>query len=81
MEAALLEELILANRVLNQAGLAVPFGHVSARITGTDRFLISRAVAPGSVRENDILMVNLEGKVLEGAGVRTTPDFRRSEAG
>ena len=68
MEKTLLEKLILANKVLDKAGLTVPFGHVSARIAGTDRFLISRAVAPGIVTEKDILMVNLDGKVLEGEG-------------
>ncbi|MGH7772375.1 MAG: class II aldolase/adducin family protein, partial [Candidatus Binatia bacterium] len=68
MEKALVENLVLANKILDEANLTVPFGHVSVRIPGMDRFLISRAVAPGAVTERDILLVDLAGKVLEGEG-------------
>src|SRR5688572_8917905 len=67
METKLVENLILANRMLDEARLAVPFGHVSARV-GEDRFLISRAVPPALVTERDMLLVDLNGKVLEGEG-------------
>jgi len=68
MESASVENLILANKLLNEAELTVPFGHVSARIPGTDRLLISRAIAPGVVTEKDILTVDLAGKILAGEG-------------
>lgn len=68
MENALVENLIVANKILDKAELAVPFGHVSVRIPGTDRLLIPRAIAPGAVTEKDILVVNLQGKILEGSG-------------
>jgi ribulose-5-phosphate 4-epimerase/fuculose-1-phosphate aldolase len=38
------------------------------RIPHSDRFLISRAIAPGVVADSDILVVNLQGKILEGTG-------------
>jgi ribulose-5-phosphate 4-epimerase/fuculose-1-phosphate aldolase len=60
------EKLVLANKILAYEKLATPFGHVSARIPGTDTLLISRSVAPGMVRADDILLCDLNGKFLEG---------------
>ena len=68
MENSLADDLVTANKILDRAELAVPFGHVSVRIPQTDRFLISRAIAPGVVTDSDILVVNLQGKILEGTG-------------
>ena len=68
MDTGLAEQLVLANFILDETGLTVPFGHVSVRIPGTDRFLISRAIAPGLVKDGDLLVVDLDGKVLEGKG-------------
>ena len=66
-ETTLVSNLILANQILDEARLAVPFGHVSARV-GKDRFLISRAIPPAAVTEKDMLLVDLNGNVLEGEG-------------
>lgn len=68
MTNELIEKLVMANRILDKTGLTVPFGHVSVRVPGTDRLLISRAIAPGLVNEEDLLLVDFEGKVLEGKG-------------
>jgi L-ribulose-5-phosphate 4-epimerase len=68
MKDALVDNLIVANKIIDKAEIAVPFGHVSVRIPGGDRFLISRAIAPAAVTEKDILVVNLQGKILEGSG-------------
>jgi len=68
LEKELLDALVLANKILDKAELTVPFGHVSARIPSTDRFLISRAVPPGAVSQKDILVVDFQGKILEGEG-------------
>jgi L-ribulose-5-phosphate 4-epimerase len=68
MEEALIENLVVANKILDKAELTVPFGHVSVRIPGTDRFLISRAIAPSLVQADDMLLVDLQGKILEGSG-------------
>ena len=68
MDTGLRQQLVLANLILDETGLTVPFGHVSVRVPGTDRFLISRAIAPGLVKDEDILVVDLDGRVLEGKG-------------
>ena len=67
-DESLRTKLGTANKILDKAELTVPFGHVSARIPGTDRLLISRAIAPGMVMENDLLVVDFEGKIFEGEG-------------
>jgi L-ribulose-5-phosphate 4-epimerase len=61
-------DLVLANRILDAAELTVPFGHVSVRLAGEKRFLIARAIAPVEVTESDILVVDLDGNILEGRG-------------
>ena len=60
------EKLVIACRILDNEGLARPFGHVSVRIPGTDTFLIPRGIAPGLVTLDDLLVCNLEGKTIEG---------------
>lgn len=60
------EKLITAGRIMDLLKLATPFGHVSVRIPGTETFLITRAVAPGVATVDDVLVCDLNGKVLEG---------------
>lgn len=60
------EKLIIANKILEFEKLATPFGHVSARIPGTETFLITRSVAPGMATLDDVVICDLNGKVLEG---------------
>jgi len=60
------EKLILANKILELEKLATPYGHVSVRIPGTETFLITRSVAPGIATPDDIVVCDLNGKVLEG---------------
>lgn len=64
--ARLKEELAVASRILANEGLAQGFGHISARIPGTDRFLIPRSMSPALVRPEDILTFDLKGEKLEG---------------
>jgi len=66
------EKLIVANQILDYLKLAAPFGHVSVRIPGTETFLISRNCAPGMVaNEDDILVCDKDGKVIQGKYPRT----------
>ena len=52
--------------------LARPLGHISVRLPGTDTFLITRNVAPGmAVLEEDILVCDMDGRVIQGAYPRT----------
>lgn len=62
------EKLVVANRILDSEGLASPLGHISVRVPNTDRILISRTRAPGLVTLDDIVVINLDGEVLEGEG-------------
>jgi 3-hydroxy-2-methylpyridine-4,5-dicarboxylate 4-decarboxylase len=59
------EQVVLANRILSNEGVLDAFGHVSVRHPGDpNRFLQSRSLAPELVTKNDILEIDLEGKVL-----------------
>jgi L-ribulose-5-phosphate 4-epimerase len=66
------KNLIAACRILSQEKLVRGFGHVSARIPGTDRFLLTPRVSLALVREKDLLTLDLDGKVLEG---KSAPPF------
>src|SRR5262249_62261013 len=61
-DPALLEKLVLANRVLYRYGVVDGFGHVSARHTASSaHFLLSRNMAPALVRREDIVTFDLDG--------------------
>ena len=62
-------DVALANRIIESAGLSNAFGHVSARIPGTDTFLLPTRRSPGFATEDTLLVVDLDGNVREGAGV------------
>lgn len=67
-EQALRRDVALANRIIERFGLSNAFGHVSARLPGTDRFLISTRRSPGLADESHLLVIDTEGKVLSGEG-------------
>jgi len=60
------EKLIIANKILDNQGLASPMGHISVRIPGTETFFITRSIAPGMATLEDIVVCNIEGKVIQG---------------
>ena len=60
------QKLIVANKILDLEKLATPFGHVSVRIPGTETFLITRSISPGTATIKDILICDMEGKILQG---------------
>ena len=62
------EDVALANRIAYREGLVTAFGHVSARVPGTDTFLISARVAPMFATPETLLLLDCEGNVLEGEG-------------
>lgn len=60
-------KLILANKILDMKGLARPLGHISVRVPGRDdAFLITRNVSPGMAVNDDIVVCDMQGKVVEG---------------
>ncbi len=61
-------DVALANRILERFGLVTAFGHASARIAGTNTFYISTRRSPGLADENDLLVIDTDGKVLSGNG-------------
>jgi ribulose-5-phosphate 4-epimerase/fuculose-1-phosphate aldolase len=66
MVDSLRADVAVANHIAYREGLVGAFGHVSARIPGTDSFWIPRRAAPMFARPESLLRVDLEGHVLEG---------------
>lgn len=65
--ARLRQEVFDACRVLVGEGLVEAYGHVSARLPGTDRFVVTPRYAPSLLRgPEDLLVVDLDGRVVEG---------------
>jgi L-fuculose-phosphate aldolase len=67
-EAQLRDDVATANRILERVGLSNAFGHASARIPGTDTFLLPTRRSPGLAEAGKLLRIDTEGKVLEGEG-------------
>jgi L-ribulose-5-phosphate 4-epimerase len=65
---ALRRDVALANRVIERFGLSNAFGHVSARIPGTDTFYFPTRRSPGLADENRLLVIDTEGNVVSGEG-------------
>jgi len=58
-------DLVLANRILSHEGIFDYLGHISVRNPQNPKtFFISRGIAPEQVLKEDILEVDLEGKVV-----------------
>jgi HCOMODA/2-hydroxy-3-carboxy-muconic semialdehyde decarboxylase len=65
----LIEDLIVANRVLAQEGLVDAFGHVSVRHDRSpNRYLLSRSMAPALVSENDLIEYDLDSNPVNAGG-------------
>jgi HCOMODA/2-hydroxy-3-carboxy-muconic semialdehyde decarboxylase len=68
-DPALIQDLVVANRILAAQGIVDGFGHVSARHDEyPDRFLLARSMAPALVSAGDILEFDLEGKPYDPQG-------------
>ena len=62
-----MQELVAANHILFARGIVDGFGHVSVRNAAqSDRFMLSRSMAPGLVAAADILTYDLEGREVQG---------------
>jgi HCOMODA/2-hydroxy-3-carboxy-muconic semialdehyde decarboxylase len=59
----LIDDLVTANRIVYHQGVVDGFGHISARHPrDPERFLMSRARAPGLVTAGDILVFGMDGE-------------------
>jgi len=64
--AAVIEELVLANRILNDRGVLDAYGHVSIRHPADPkRYLMARAVAPGLVSAEDLMEFDLDSTPVD----------------
>jgi HCOMODA/2-hydroxy-3-carboxy-muconic semialdehyde decarboxylase len=70
-DPALVDKLVLANRILYRQGVVDGFGHASVRHDRSSvHFLLARNMAPGLVRREDIVTFDLDGVALDAAGRR-----------
>jgi len=65
-------DVVLANRLAHHAGLVTAFGHLSARIPGAAAFVIPTRASPALASEQRLLVMDLEGNRLAGAGTPNT---------
>lgn len=70
--ATLRENVALANRIVHRVGLVSAFGHVSARLPDTRTFLFPRRASPGLAHADHLMVMDLDGNVLEGEGTPNT---------
>ena len=61
-------DVAVANRILERVGLSNAFGHASARLPGTNTFLIPTRRSPGLAEASTLLVLDTEGRVLSGDG-------------
>jgi HCOMODA/2-hydroxy-3-carboxy-muconic semialdehyde decarboxylase len=70
-DSALIDKLVVANRILHREGVVDGFGHVSARHDqSAHHFLLARSMAPALVRRGDILTFDLNGVAQDGGDPR-----------
>ena len=67
--ATAIEELVLANHILNDRGVLDAYGHVSIRHPANpNRYLMARAIAPGLVTADDIMEFDLDSNPIDRRG-------------
>jgi ribulose-5-phosphate 4-epimerase/fuculose-1-phosphate aldolase len=68
-DAALIADLVAANRILYNEGVVDGFGHISVRHDKERaHFLLSRSMAPGLVTAADIMEFDRDGEAVDGDG-------------
>ncbi|MGH7888799.1 MAG: class II aldolase/adducin family protein [Candidatus Binatia bacterium] len=60
-------DIVSACRILSDKKLVEGFGHVSARIPGTERFYLTPRIGLALVQKSQLLTMNLAGEVVEGS--------------
>jgi len=68
VEQTLRRDVAAANRIIERFGLSNAFGHVSARIPGTNTFVFPTRRSPGLADENGLLVLDTDGNILSGEG-------------
>ena len=62
------QDIVTASHILHRQGIAAAFGHVSARIPDTDRFIFPPRMSPALVAIDNLLELDVEGNQLAGDG-------------
>ena len=62
------QDIVTASHILHRQGIAAAFGHVSARVPGTDTFIFPPRMSPALVRKDNLLVLDVEGHQLSGDG-------------
>ena len=66
-----IQQVVMANRILANEGLLDALGHVSVRNPeNTSTYLQARSISPFEVTREDILEINLDGKVVTQTTMR-----------
>src|SRR6267154_770616 len=66
---AVIDDVVMDNRILYHQGVVDGYGHVSGRDPrNPERFLMSRARAPGLVEPSDIMEFGLDGEPIRDDG-------------
>jgi ribulose-5-phosphate 4-epimerase/fuculose-1-phosphate aldolase len=68
MSDLLMSKTLMAWRFLYRRGFIEGFGHISARLPGTDRFMVTRHSLGMDAKAEDFLVYDLDGNKLEGSG-------------
>ena len=68
-DPVLVDDLVVANRILFDQGVLDAFGHISARHDKDPaRFLLARNMAPALVTHDDIIEFDLDGHPVTAGG-------------
>ncbi len=71
---AVIDDLVVGNRILYNEDIVDGYGHISARDPrDPTRFLLSRARAPGLVVAADIMQFGMDGEPVKDDGRRSIP--------
>jgi ribulose-5-phosphate 4-epimerase/fuculose-1-phosphate aldolase len=71
VDAAIIDDLVIANRILARHGVLDAWGHVSIRHPANrERYLLSRARAPALVSAEDIMEFDLDSNPVDQGGRR-----------
>ncbi|HEY7164995.1 MAG TPA: class II aldolase/adducin family protein [Candidatus Binatia bacterium] len=64
---SLKEKIVLICKILQKQGIVDVYGHVSTRLSA-DRILSTPHMPPGKVAVRDLIVIDADGKKVEGAG-------------
>ena len=64
---SLKDDVLSACHIMDAVGLVEGYGHMTARIPGTDKVIVSPRTGLGLVQPDDLLVLDLDGNVLEGS--------------